>query len=338
MSYKRERKEENVIPNAALTVSADEVLDGTRDKILVNGPAFSPGFSPDEKSVDFNDNESMISSSGTFGLANTWSWSAWVKATGEPTSGGESLFFYLSDSSAASSNNTIMLSNRKFNFDPSQWRVFIRGNSGNIKRYEFPDNTVLNQWYNLTVTWSGGVLTLYEDGAVVTPEISTDQASVMIDQSGRSMRMSREASNAFGRIHSVAFWDVALGSSEVASIYNTGSASQADLAIDFGSYASSANLQHWYRMGFAQLPDIGKDYGVGSAALKDMSTLGSDDIVWIIHVNQNQAGVEAAIDVIHDKSIVVDVICICSSNQCVLKLKSILLTQLVPFVTMKCSG
>ncbi|GAG11868.1 unnamed protein product, partial [marine sediment metagenome] len=89
------------------------------------------------------------------------------------------------------------------------------------------------------------------------------------DNSSRQLQVYQNPGT--GRMHSLAFWDVELSSAEMLSVYNTGSANTADLSIDYGNYASSANLQHWYRLGLELDPDIGKDTGV-YATSHDLTT------------------------------------------------------------------
>ncbi len=277
MSYKKERQEQNVIPNTSLTVSADVVLDGTRDNVLVNGPAFSPGFQADQKAIDLNVDEAMFSASGTVGIANTWTVALWVKPTAVPGAGQESKIFGITNNNTNwNGANGVSIINRRFNFDPAQWRITLTDSGdSNIKRYDWPVDTVLNVWTHLVATYTGGVLALYQDGSSVVAEVNLDQAVTQTD-TARVIRTSRDASNDAGIFHSAAIWDVALTASEIASVYNTGSSDTADLAINFGNYVSSASLQHWYRYGLAQLPDIGKDYGSGT--LRDQTSAGADDV------------------------------------------------------------
>ncbi len=270
MSHYKNRKESRIIPNPSLGVTESIVLDGTRDQVLVSGPAFSPGFQSDLKSVDFSDLEWLQSSASTVGIANVWSLSVWWKPT---TTGNAAIFGITED---ADDDNDIFLQ-----YTGSEYQIRIDHATTNpFKTYQWPvAAAVVGTWIHLGVTWDGPgqVLTLYENGVEVVPTKLVDQSLAMTDTARRIKITSDQTGAATGQgiMHSAAIWNVELTAAEVLSVYNTGSGGAVDLAFDFGSYTSSANLRHWYRLGFAVEPDIGKDYG---NFVRDLTTAGSESI------------------------------------------------------------
>ena len=249
MSHYKKRKEERIIPNPALPVSVDTVLDGTRDQVFVNGPAFGPGFVADQKSVDLDNFEGMASSANFFGLVNDFSASCWVKnfTTGTNTNHWQ----------VGGNNGNFRLST----IGGSTFRMIVSDGSFETKIYDYSGGWPLSTWIHIGFTWDGSALTLYRNGVANTPSnIASDGSPTLADASNRTVAIYQNPGR--GRMHSLAFWNVELSSAEMLSIYNTGSANTADLSIDYGNYASSANLQHWYRLGLEVDPDIGKDTGV----------------------------------------------------------------------------
>ena len=275
MSYDREKLEERIIPNQSLQVGTSTVLDGTRDKVLVNGPAFSPGFQADQKAVDFERLGWFDNSDVALGFSNIWSINVWFKPNADTLNDGE-IFSVWPDATPGA--NAIKIRYDAFN---SEWETRISAGTGpsNFKEYNFGSAAVLGTWYMLTVTWDGTNLTTYVDGSPATPTIVVDQSPITMTDVARRFSVTRyKSGNQFGagRVHSAAVWNVELQANEVLSVYNSGSGDSADLGIDYGNYASSANLQHWYRLGIDADPDIGKDYGKGT--LVDLSSGGSATI------------------------------------------------------------
>jgi hypothetical protein len=79
-------------------------------------------------------------------------------------------------------------------------------------------------------------------------------------------------------IYSATAWNATLDATEVQSIYNSGNASDVNPAVDFGGYTSSANLEHWYRMGLNVDPDIGEDFGIATEGARDLVSTGTQAI------------------------------------------------------------
>ena len=272
MSYNRDKKEEQIVPNESLIVGETTVLDGTRDNVLVNGPAFSPGFQADLKSVDFNTLEWLESAQTTVGIADTWSLSVWWK----PTTTGETAILSISE-------------------DPGQDNdIFLRytGTAYEIRVDDFDLNPFLTLtwpaeaatvgvWIHLAVTWSGAAqdLLIFKNGLEVVPGSTSGTGTPNQTDSARKIKLTDDITGSpdgEGIMHSCAIWNAELGATEVLAVYNSGSGAAVDLATNFGNYVSSANLRHWYRLGFAGEPNIGKDYGF---VVRDLTSAGSESII-----------------------------------------------------------
>lgn len=275
MSYDREKKESRIIPNPALIVSDSVVLDGTKDQILVNGPAFSGGFVPDTKSVDMDTQEWLGSSTGTLSLVDTFSVSLWLQVKNPHSQGA---VFTIGANSDATSGIFV-----SWDFTNDNYKVELYDDGFpplRSKRYRWNETLpAVGTWINLGFTWDGvgDTLTLYQNGVSVTPVIENNETINLADESHRRISFTHTSPSSQGdaRFHSAAIWDVELSALEMASVYNGGAADQTDLSVNFGSYASSASLQHWYRLGLNAAPNIGQDFGVAST-LKPVTTMGTN--------------------------------------------------------------
>ncbi len=276
MSYNDKRLNEDVIPSPSLIVPSSVVLDGTKSNILVDGPALSPGFIADEISLRFGVDEELTSTSTTVGVADVWTVSIWVNRTNTPGTATESHIFKVSTSAGGNADNSITFLLDRLNAEVPRWRVNVYDQSSGFQNMDWPVEPSIGVWHNVVATWSGSTLIPYLDGVVVTPVNVSTPAVTQIDVA-RQVFFSRDAPNSDIRIHSTGLWNSVLTAAEILSIYNGGSGSQADLGVNFGSYVSAANLQHWWRLGFAVEPDIGKDYGKASI-LKPTTSTGADPI------------------------------------------------------------
>lgn len=276
MSYNDKRLNEDVIPSPSLLVPSSVVLDGTKNNILVDGPALSPGFVADEISIHFGIDEELVSTSTTVGIADAWTMSVWVMRTNTPGAANGSHVFKVSTSSNGTSDNSIMLNLFRWNAEVPVWRIGVYDESSGSQSMDWPDEPTIGVWHNVVATWSGSTLIPYLDGVEVTPFRVSTPPVTQIDVA-RQVFFSRDAPDSDIRIHSASLWNSVLTAPEILSIYNGGSGSQADLASNFGSYTSAADLQHWWRLGLDIDPDIGKDYGKAST-LKPVTSTGEDPI------------------------------------------------------------
>lgn len=247
---------------------------------------------PDNKACSFNGtSESMDSSttSGTvisgavysFDIANVWS----VMVAAKPTSvAGTRAYFHISDIVGDIKDNDNIIEIKAIG---SKVRLTIVGSTGYgtpAKVYDYNATVTGSMWFQFVATWDGSDLTLYKNGSLLSPDTKivdeTLEQTDSVDKGlilGDSFLTMRDEFQ--GNIHSAAVWDVKLSAAAISSLWNSGTINTIDLTTDFGSYSSSANCQHWYRLGFDS-NDIGKDYGASSTlADLDNTNMNADNIV-----------------------------------------------------------
>ena len=216
----------------------------------------------------------------SIGIADTWSLMLWFRQRGDSVSLNNVTALFASVD--AGGNNFILVQSRGTDAnDP--WRIFTRASSGvaTIKDYRFnrPTFFPFDAWHQAIITWDGATdtLTVYENGSSIVPSSTpTDTTGTMTDTDRPIVIGNNPAGGAqdySGFIHSMAFWDVDIGSA-VTEIFNGGVASTFNLR----KASFKANLQHWWRLG-QDTTDIGKDSGIGSP---------------LIDVDENSANITAA--------------------------------------------
>lgn len=253
-------------------------------------------FSEDTRSVDFggagSDERLFNSTEQTLSFGASWSLMVWLKF--DAFNASQPTRVLLIDRAGDNDNEIFMFHDESQANDPFQ--VFLRNQFGSTyKDYDW-DNLFtpgdFGTWFQIliTINSSGDVLTLYKDGSSVAASTETDGTSSMTDQDRRIAVGSQAATNTDnfdGRMHSIAIWDVVLDADAATAIYNSGDGSNFNLRADSGNYTSSANLQHWWRLGFDNSEDaeIGADSGISST---------------LINISDNQENITVAGDVVED--------------------------------------
>lgn len=234
------------------------------------------GNQPDNRSIRLpSGNNSLSGGLSSYDIGNAWTIMLNIKPDNTNTTNpaGRQTYFHISDSSPA-----VDLDNR---IDIAGSGTALRldlidesGNSNERKTY-FYHNTVSGSiWFHFVTTWDGSNLNFYKDGIQRSPDSITNDD--VIDQNATADKKLFLGKGDFtperllgGNIYSVAIWDVAISGSQISSIYNGGGQNLVNLKEDFGDYTSSANLQHWYRLG--QDPNNkGKDHGNATAVDLDV--------------------------------------------------------------------
>ncbi len=212
-------------------------------------------------SIDFDGvTEQLESNSETVGFADIWTIAFWAKITD------------------TGSRNDSVLAVGEFGAQPIQ---FLQRSSGagtspsyqiftNINNVAWDDLDISdNVWHHVVLQWDTfSNAKFYLNG--VDQGAETDIGAGPLEAQTFT-NISREISiggqiqglpRLDGQFASLAIWDDYLTSAEITAIYNSGDIG-IDLASDSGSYASSANLIHWFQLG-RDSSDIGKDYGNAS--------------------------------------------------------------------------
>ena len=218
------------------------------------------------------------------GMAGSWSILMWVKST-EETSGQNSLLVDIGPS-AFVSDNAIQLS-RQSGGPGFVVTTFGSSNSSLFKSRGFDSFFQLGIWVQIVVTWNGTDILVYKDGSVVTPDSQVNFPRTLSSPNARVAFGNRYADivspqSLEGNNYMVAMWDVALTSTEISDVYNSGDGPTLDLASNFGNYSSSADLLHWWRLGLDS-GDIGKDYGNHTTLIDVMTDAVEIDVTDIVN-------------------------------------------------------
>lgn len=141
-----------------------------------------------------------------------------------------------------------------------------------FKNLRWDNLAVVNAWNFFMVTWNGTDLLLYRDGTLRTPTSTpTDDPGTMADSGRRigfGVRPNSGAEQASGSLYALGVWSSVLTSGEqlvLAKGHGDTSLRVPDFDVNFRDYVSAANLQHYYRPGFAA--NIGTDYGVAASLM-----------------------------------------------------------------------
>lgn len=239
-------------------------------------------------SVSFDgSSESLRKTTGVaLGITDTYSVMIWVKGT-DFSAGSETFIDFRV--SGADNSNRFQISH----VVSGQVRVFVWNDvPAELKQFRYNGASVDGSWrqYVAVVDPTLAVnnqLRLYVDGVLTTPDTLTTNGDVSgappTDSPGRGIYIATSVGGAYyaGNVHTAAIWGTALSAAEVKAIWNKGSARGVDLATSSGDYASSDDLQHWWRLGHDDT-DIGADYGSASTLIDVMddaeSITAADDV------------------------------------------------------------
>lgn len=230
-------------------------------------------------SIDFNGSNEYLANTTqqTIGITGTWSVAAWFRLDSVSS---EMSIVRVTDATA--SNNLIDIEVQGGEAgDPIQ--IFVTDSGGTtIQNKRFSVFVGTARWHHVVLTWDGTDTVFYLDGRETSATTTTTDSAGTMTDSNRGIRIgSDHAGNTIlnGGVQSASIWDVVLTGDEVIQIFNHGCGGAVDLANNHGDYASAANLQHWWRVGF-DASDIGKDYGYGTAidVMDNASNISSDDV------------------------------------------------------------
>ena len=217
------------------------------------------------------------------GMDGAWSILAWVRSTDNSSS----LTSMLVDIGHSAFNSANAIELHRGSSASSFHVVTFDVNGATHKVRNFDSFFPLNTWIQIIVTWNGTDLLIYKNGSLVSPDSQVNFTRTL----GSSDRRMSLGGNRYadmntpgsleGSYYTFAMWNVALAAAEIIDVYNYGDGPSLELSSDFGSYVSSSNLLHWWRLGFDS-NDIGKDYGNHTALIDVMADavgIDSSDIV-----------------------------------------------------------
>jgi hypothetical protein len=232
----------------------------------------------DKYSVDFDGNTERLQTSPTaqtLTMGATWTILAWVKP--QSNDGNEQQVYCHGNDS---NSNRIHLYRDTQDGD-YPWVIDIMDVATNQKTYYFGPNLLMNTWHLIGARLFGGTLTVFVDGAVVTPTDTTQDDAISMTDTARQMAVGGKsmpvATDGFdGRIHSAMSWSWQLSEAAILYLWQN---RNLDLREASGDYVTPNALQHWYRLGYKVSPDIGKDYGNDPFDLSDENDITDADIV-----------------------------------------------------------
>jgi hypothetical protein len=274
--------------NELLTVSGSlqSDIDQLREELIALSGTLFPPFTGQEVSIDLEGSNEALSNQTPqdIGIANSWTISAWLNP--DLVDWNNRTFLHLQAGSGGA--NYFHMRARDSSPDPTVQALHVEfgdSNGNTIKMYIFDNVFVESSWQLITVTWNGTDLIVYRNDMILTPFLK------FVDNSGSMTNTNRKVTiggfdptGAYqwdGKCYSVAIWDTVLGANEVSTIYNFGDG-RFDLNTDSGNYASSANLPHWWRLGFDS-NDIGKDYGNHTVLINVMEDAFGIDVTDIVN-------------------------------------------------------
>ncbi len=232
----------------------------------INDPVYIPEF--DTRSIQFNNNENMKKLNSSLGIDSQWTFMIWFY--------NEALAIndWIADFQGSTSSKNRMTFFTQSAGATGSMRLEVYDSTATVQKRRtytagFPDG-----WHQFVVVFDDTVaaasqLVTYKNGSPLAGTINLDgdcqQDSDVEDIATASA--SAGSGGWTGRVHSIALWDDLLSAAEVSAIYNSGDAHDFELDSDSGSYTSSADLVHWWRLGLNKI-DIGGDYA-GALDLMD---------------------------------------------------------------------
>lgn len=224
----------------------------------------------------------------TMGIANLWTISLWMKPFETSSlfdSEGRQLFrpdgkALLHFKGAAHDNEILIWGDRIENSTTEEFIVVENWNkdSKRIRVTRFNMAQKRKEWRLFSCAWDGSNLIAWDNGIriedfneTVSGAGSFIQDDSQIPGAGRSVRLAAAYSGTAvsldgprvvaysGVMGPISVWSTVLGDLELGEVAS--GTFGMDLTTDSGTYASSANLSHWWRLG-GDSADIGADYAV----------------------------------------------------------------------------
>ncbi len=240
------------------------------------------------------------------GIANLWTITIWMKPFETSSlfdSEGRQLFRpdgkALLHFKGASHRNEILIWGDRIEDATTEEFIVVENwdqAAGRIRVTRFNMAQKRNQWRLFSCAWNGSTLIAWDNGLEVTDFSQTLSGSgsfIQIDPpssgTARSLRLAAAYSGTSqdlegprivaysGLLGPVGVWDEVLTEGELGAVVS--GSFGFDLTTDSGTYTSSANNQHWWRLG-ADDTDLGFDYATtGSINVGDDATVSATNIV-----------------------------------------------------------
>lgn len=191
---------------------------GTNHLTDNNTTASGTGILNNGADLEASNSEYFNRAAQTWGVANEWSWSLWVKP--ESFAGNPRVLFLSSGTSGSSFYNNVT-----FGFSTGGVIFLNTYNStgGAIKETTYGTFSTAT-WYHICFTWDGTNLKLYVNGSEVTLTYVTNNSGTMTDTSRAWFIGATNAGTApyDGLLDEVGVWSRAVTSGEVTTLYGAG--------------------------------------------------------------------------------------------------------------------
>lgn len=230
----------------------------------------APPFSPQLESVDFNGSTEFLANltNNPLGIANAWTVSTVFKL--DTFAVNQTIFQIPSTTSGNNFSNISIIASGTLGLLVILTDATGTPTSANLKSWRWNNVVASATWVNAVVKWDGADIFLVINGVDqgVPDTKSDDDAITMADTSRKIFIWADRGSGSSdaGNFLYAAIWDKVLTDAELLEAWNSGVAGSFNLGADSGDYASSANLQHWWRP-CADDTDIGKDSGIASTLI-----------------------------------------------------------------------
>jgi len=220
------------------------------------------------------------------GVANLWTITIWMKPLEVPSlfdDEGRQLFrpdgrslFHLK---GLTHRNEVLIWGERIENSTNEEFIMVENYNTDSKRIRITRFNMAQkrqEWRLFSCAWDGSNLVAWDNGLEITDFSETFSGTgsfIMQDPTASGRPRSIRIANAYsgiaasldgprlvsysGLLGPVGMWDERLDSLEIGEIAS--GTFGFDLTTDSGTYSSSANLQHWWRLG-ADAADIGKDY------------------------------------------------------------------------------
>lgn len=208
------------------------------------------------------------------GIANAWTINFWAS----PTAAGSTFETVFDLRPDTSSNNLVQIGLDKARVNDSLGCAIADGSGTTIKNYRWDAAASgAGEWHMYTVTWNGTSLRGYRNATEdASPVALTDGSGSQSDGSRKvTIGDSELKTTGFnGRVTAVAVWDEVISDAELEQIWVSGMG--VSLTKNFNAYTSSANLVHYWPLGY-DADDFGDDLGSSARDLTETGITNQDD-------------------------------------------------------------
>ena len=207
----------------------------------------------------------------TMGIANLWTIGIWIKPfedQPDPFSLDNKALLHLQN--AVRKNEILIWADRITNTDQDTIHVELWDKNGELFRVSrFNMTQQRTEWNHFSIYWSGENLVAWDNGLQVTDFHEVLSNSGIMEDSERSIRLGAAYSGTSthpqiplstwsGLLGASTMWDTAVIGAELGEVVS--GTFGFDLLVNSGTYTSSADLQHWWRLGQDDT-DVGADSG-----------------------------------------------------------------------------